>query len=265
MSKIEWTRATWNPVTGCKHVSRGCGNCYAETFTKRLQAMGQTKYAKGFDVVVTHPYTLIEPMKWKQPKLVFVCSMSDLFHVDVPTEFIQQVFEVMMNTPQHTYQVLTKRPERVLNLQQAGAITMPYNVWLGTSVESNQYLIHRTDILLKTKARIRFLSCEPLLGRLNAILDYCMAGIDWVIVGGESGVGARPMNAAWVNEIYDACEATDTLFFFKQWGGVRKGKAGRLLYGREHNGMPNHDPVAVGQPTLLNNIWFNSFNECWGK
>ena len=230
-SKIEWTETTWNPVTGCTKISHGCKHCYAERMSKRLQAMGMEKYRRGFEVVV-HESTLLEPMKWKRPRLVFVNSMSDLFHKVVPTGFIRSVFEVMNQTPQHTFQILTKRPSRIVQLDKR--LDWTPNVWLGVSIESDRWL-HRLELLKATSAHTKFLSLEPLLEPLP---DLDLSGIDWVIAGGESGPGARPIDADWVREIRDNCVNNEVPFFFKQWGGVFKKRTGRILDGRTWDQMP---------------------------
>ena len=235
-SKIEWTETTWNPVTGCTKISYGCKHCYAERMSKRLQAMGMEKYRRGFEVVV-HESVLQEPLKWKNPSLVFVNSMSDLFHKAVPTEFVQSVFGVMNEASQHTFQVLTKRPGRVKQID--ARLDWAPNIWLGTSIESERWL-DRLDRLKATGACTKFLSLEPLLGPLP---DLDVSGIDWVIVGGESGPGARPMDAEWVREIRDNCVDSEVPFFFKQWGGVFKKKTGRTLDGRTWDEMPQ--PVSA--------------------
>ena len=236
LSKIEWTETTWSPVTGCTKISYGCKHCYAERMSKRLQAMGMEKYRRGFEVVV-HDSVLQEPLKWKNPTLVFVNSMSDLFHKAVPTEFVQSVFGVMNQASQHTFQVLTKRPGRVKQID--ARLDWAPNIWLGTSIESEKWL-HRLERLKSTGARTKFLSLEPLLGPLP---DLDLAGIDWVIVGGESGPGARPMDAEWVREIRDNCVDSEVPFFFKQWGGVFKKRTGRILDGRTWDEMPQ--PVSA--------------------
>ena len=236
LSKIEWTETTWNPVTGCTKISYGCKHCYAERMSKRLQAMGMEKYRRGFEVVV-HDSVLQEPLKWKNPSLVFVNSMSDLFHKAVPTEFVQSVFGVMNQASQHTFQVLTKRPGRVKQID--ARLDWAPNIWLGTSIESERWR-DRLDRLKSTGARTKFLSLEPLLGPLP---DLDLAGIDWVIVGGESGPGARPMDAEWVREIRDNCVDSNVPFFFKQWGGVFKKRTGRTLDGRTWDEMPQ--PVSA--------------------
>ena len=230
-SSIEWTESTWNPLTGCTKISPGCKHCYAERMAWRLQAMGQPNYANGFELTL-HEHALEAPLSWKKPQVVFVNSMSDLFHRDVPTEFIQQVFSVMRRASWHTFQVLTKRSERLLELSPQ--IEWPENVWMGVSVETQDYAF-RIDHLRQTGARTRFLSLEPLLGPLPR-LD--LRGINWVIVGGESGPGARPLHEEWVLEIRDQCQNARVPFFFKQWGGVRKKRAGRLLEGRTWDAMP---------------------------
>ncbi len=230
-STIEWTEATWNPVTGCTKLSDGCKNCYAERMSKRLQGMGQPNYREGFKVRV-HPKTLGIPIRWKKPRMVFVNSMSDLFHEKVPTAYIQRVFEVMRRADWHTYQVLTKRSERLIEM--APDLEWSSNIWMGVSVENSKY-ISRIDDLARVPAAVRFLSLEPLLGPLQKInLD----GIDWVIVGGESGPGARPMRPEWVKDIRDQCNASAVPFFFKQWGGTRKKQTGRDLDGRTWDDMP---------------------------
>jgi protein gp37 len=229
---IEWTQATWNPVTGCTKVSPGCKHCYAERMAKRLQAMGQANYRRGFELT-PQPHMLELPLRWKQPQTVFVNSMSDLFHPEVEDAYIQQVFDVMRLAHWHRFQVLTKRAERVRSLDRR--IDWPANVWLGVSVENERYR-HRVDELRKTGASVKFLSLEPLLGPLP---DLDLAGIDWVIVGGESGPGARPMNEQWVIEIRDRCLAQGAAFFFKQWGGVSKHRTGRLLEGRTWDDLPS--------------------------
>ena len=231
-SKIEWTEVTWNPVTGCTKISHGCKFCYAERMSKRLKAMGMEKYRNGFSVTL-HDYVLDEPLKWREPRLVFVNSMSDLFHKSVPTEFIQSVFEVMNQASQHTFQVLTKRPSRVSQLN--GKVNWTPNIWMGVSIESEKW-IDRLDILKSTDAQIKFLSLEPLLGPLP---DLDLNGIDWVITGGESGPGARPMDPDWVRDIRDNCVQSEVPFFFKQWGGVFKKRTGRTLDNRTWDEMPD--------------------------
>ena len=231
-STIEWTESTWNPITGCTKISAGCKNCYASILAKRLQAMGQKKYQNGF-LPTMHPDTLNDPFKWKNGKLVFVNSMSDSFHKEFPLTFIQQMFSVMNETPRHTYQVLTKRAERLGELSTF--LNWTDNIWMGVSVE-NEKEIDRIDHLRKTDAKVKFLSCEPLIGPLPNIN---LEGIDWVIVGGESGPNSRPMEKEWVDDIQQQCEKAGVAFFFKQWGGVNKKKTGRLLNGRTYDEMPS--------------------------
>ncbi|RMF48611.1 MAG: phage Gp37/Gp68 family protein [Bacteroidetes bacterium] len=239
-TSIEWTEATWNPLTGCTKISPGCKHCYAERMARRLQAMGVPKYRNGFRLTL-HPTVLTEPLRWRTPRMIFVNSMSDLFHHDVPPEFICAVFDVMRQAHWHTFQILTKRAERLRALDSL--LDWPPNVWMGVSVERADY-IARIDDLRATGAAIKFVSCEPLLGPLPHLpLD----GIDWVIVGGESGPGARPMDPAWVRDIRDQCLAADVPFFFKQWGGPRKDRTGRLLDGRTWDAMPGE----VATPPML--------------
>jgi protein gp37 len=235
-SAIEWTETTWNPLTGCTKISPGCKHCYAERMSLRLQAMGQANYANGFDLTL-HEHMLELPLRWKKSRMVFVNSMSDLFHKDAPEEFIHRVFDVMRRASWHVFQVLTKRAERLAKL--SACIEWPENVWMGVSVERADYTF-RIDYLRQTGANTRFLSLEPLLGPLE---DLNLRGIDWVIVGGESGPGARPMREEWVMDIRDQCLAADVPFFFKQWGGVFKCRNGRTLDGRTWDEMP----VAVCQ------------------
>lgn len=230
-SSIEWTQATWNPVTGCTKVSAGCKNCYAERMSKRLRAMGKPQYANGFKLTL-HQTVVPLPLQWKKPRVIFVNSMSDLFHPDVPVDFIQEVFSVMNACPHHTFQVLTKRPERLLEL--ASEVDWSENIWMGTSVEDDR-VRHRIALLAKVPAFIRFLSVEPLIGRIPRIP---LRGIDWVIAGGESGPRSRSMEVDWVREIRDRCVEMDVPFFFKQWGGVNKKRTGRILDGRTWDEMP---------------------------
>jgi protein gp37 len=230
-SDIEWTESTWNPVTGCTKISPGCQHCYAERMARRLKAMGQPNYRNGFQLTV-HPHMLDRPLRWKKPQMIFVNSMSDLFHQEVPLDFIQQVFDVMGQASRHTFQVLTKRAERLAALD--AELDWPPNVWMGVSVETEDYT-ERIDCLRQTRANVRFLSLEPLLGPLP---NLDLHEIDWVIVGGESGPGARPMDRAWVTDLRDQSLAAHIPFFFKQWGGTRKKKAGRMLEGRFWNQMP---------------------------
>lgn len=230
-SGIEWTDATWNPVTGCTAISAGCDHCYAETLALRLQRMGVTKYRNGFDVTL-HPTALNHPLRWREPRRIFVNSMSDLFHARVPKAFVAQVWEVMARCPQHTFQVLTKRPERMA--RWTAEHPAPPNVWLGTSVEDRR-VIYRINRLRECQAAVRFLSLEPLIGPLEALPLY---GIHWVIVGGESGRDFRPIKPEWVRDIRDQCQGTDVAFFFKQWGGLTPKSGGRLLDGRTWNEFP---------------------------
>ena len=231
-SKIEWTESTWNPVTGCNKISPGCKNCYAERMSKRLKAMGQNNYRNGFKLTL-QPHMLALPLRWKKPQTIFVNSMSDLFHKDVPLEYVQDVFDVMKRAHWHRFQVLTKRAER---LEQLGPLLdWAPNIWMGVSVESQKY-VSRIDHLRRTGAKTKFLSLEPLLGPLK---NLDLAGIDWAIVGGESGFGARPMPLNWVTGIRQQCLEADVAFFFKQWGGVQKKKAGRTLEGRTWDEMPS--------------------------
>lgn len=230
-SSIEWTESTWNPVTGCTKISPGCKNCYAERMAFRLQAMGQPNYSKGFEVAL-HEHALHIPLRWKKPQVIFVNSMSDLFHEDVPEEFIRKVFDVMGKASWHRFQVLTKRSERLLTLSPL--LTWTPNIWMGVSIETEAY-VNRIDDLRETGAAIKFLSCEPLLGPLP---NLQLTGIDWVIVGGESGPGARKIEEPWVINIRNQCQIAKVPFFFKQWGGPNKKKAGRLLEGRIWNELP---------------------------
>jgi protein gp37 len=230
-SPIEWTDATWNPMTGCTKISPGCKNCYAARMANRLQAMGQANYINGFELTL-QPQMLDLPLSWKSPKRIFVNSMSDLFHKDVPLSYIKKVFDVMHRAPQHQYQILTKRSERLLAVH--GELNWAPKIWMGVSVESDKY-VSRIDDLRKTDAHVKFLSLEPLLGPL---LNLNLHGIDWAIVGGESGPKARPIDPAWVTEIRDQCLDARVPFFFKQWGGVRKKTTGRTLEGRTWDEMP---------------------------
>jgi protein gp37 len=264
-SAIEWTEATWNPTTGCDRISPGCDHCYALTLAGRLKEMGQPRYQRdgdprtsgpGFGLTL-HEDKLGEPLRWRKPRTVFVNSMSDLFHKDVPYEFIREVFNTMRmcdggliaatgrRSPTHTFQVLTKRPKRMRRLAESRALgydpgNPPPNVWLGTSIESDTYT-WRADHLRATPAAVRFISAEPLLGPLPS-LD--LTGIDWLIVGGESGAGHRPMNPEWVRDLRDCALNAGTAFFFKQWGGIRPKSGGRTLDGRTWDEMPERAVVA---------------------
>ncbi len=237
-SHIEWTDATWNPVTGCTKISPGCKHCYAERLAKRLKVMGQLNYRNGFKVTL-QPQMLELPLQWKSPKRIFVNSMSDLFHEGVPTAYIKQVFNVMHRADWHQYQVLTKRSDRVKELSKQ--LNWAPQIWLGVSVENEKYA-HRINDLRKTGAHVKFLSLEPLLGPLRKLK---LRGIDWAIVGGESGPGARPINPEWVTEIRDQCVSAGVPFFFKQWGGVHKKKTGRTLEGRTWDQMPMNAELVV--------------------
>lgn len=266
-SPIEWTQATWNPVTGCDRISPGCDHCYAATLARRLKAMGSAKYQRDGDprtsgpgfAVTIHPAALTAPYRWRTPRLVFVNSMSDLFHARVPRTFVRDVFDVMAATPQHTYQVLTKRPRRARRL--ADALPWPPNVWLGVSVENQRHADMRVPVLLAIPAAVRFISAEPLLGPIDLFareidpyahdIGYGMGNLHWVIAGGESGPHARPMHPDWVRSLRDQCTAAHLAFFFKQWGAHRwtgfdhstpqrvgKKAAGRVLDGRTWDDMP---------------------------
>jgi protein gp37 len=231
LSKIEWTSSTWNPVTGCTKISPGCANCYAERMAKRLKAMENPSYENGFEVTL-HERILDYPLKWKKPQMIFVNSMSDLFHKKVPVGFIDKIFDVMCRAEWHQFQILTKRSGRMQKLNSR--LPWQSNMWMGVSIENEDYT-YRIEHLVKTNAKIKFLSLEPLIGPLkNLNLD----GIDWVIVGGESGPKARPMNPDWVVDIRDQCLKTGVPFFFKQWGGVNKKKAGRILEDKTWDQMP---------------------------
>ncbi len=230
-SGIEWTESTWNPVTGCTKISPGCKNCYAERMAHRLQRMGQPNYRNGFQVTL-QPLMLELPMRWRKPQAIFVNSMSDLFHDDVPAEYIQKVFDIMRRAHWHRFQVLTKRAERLVAID--GLIDWPDNVWMGVSVENPSYT-HRIDLLRTTQAHVKFLSIEPLLGPM-AEVDF--RGIDWVIAGGESGPRARAVRPEWITGLRDQCVSANVPFFFKQWGGTNKKKTGRLLEGRTWDEMP---------------------------
>jgi protein gp37 len=230
-SNIEWTEFTWNPVTGCIKVSQGCKNCYAERMAKRLKAMGARRYANGFQPTL-HWDLIDSPRTWRKPRLVFVNSMSDLFQEDIPETFIRRVFQTMVACPQHTFQILTKRSERLREM--AARLPWPENVWMGVSVEDAR-VVERAIHLSAVPAAVRFLSCEPLIGPL---IDLPLKNIDWVIVGGESGPRARKMEASWVKSIRKQCRKHGVAFFFKQWGGVRKDLTGRVLDGRTYDEMP---------------------------
>lgn len=236
-SNIEWTDATWNPVTGCTKVSPGCKFCYAERFAKRLQHMGKERYSNGFVLTLQEDLVTL-PLRWRSPKMVFVNSMSDLFHPDVPFGFIQRVFDTMRDAPQHVFQILTKRSERLHEL--AADLPWPQNVWMGVSIESMKYAF-RADDLRKVPARVRFLSCEPLLGSLR---DLNLSDLQWVIAGGESGPRSRPPRPEWFREIRDKCLLAEIPFFFKQWGGTNKKASGRVLDHRTWDEFPKR--IALG-------------------
>jgi len=233
-SSIEWTEMTWNPTTGCSKISQGCKFCYAEIMSKRLHAMGVEKYKDNFKVR-THPSSLKIPYTWKKSKVVFVNSMSDLFHEEVPLSFIKDVFKVMRENPQHVFQVLTKRADRLLEIHDK--LKWTHNIWMGVSVEDMQ-VTKRIDLLSNTNAKVKFLSLEPLIGPLN---NMNLNNIDWVIVGGESGHNPRPMESDWVLDIQEQCKSSDVPFFFKQWGGKNKKKNGRILNGKTYDEMPEID------------------------
>ena len=237
-TKIEWTESSWNPVTGCTKISPGCANCYAERLAFRLQAMGQKRYQNGFDVTL-HEQIICHPLKIRKPTTFFVNSMSDLFHEKISDEFIQMVFSTMNKADWHKFQVLTKRPERLKTL--SSRLTWSENIWMGVTIENNDF-IHRADVLRHCPAHIKFLSLEPLLGPLPGLN---LSDIDWVIVGGESGPGARPMNIDWVRNIRDKCITNEIPFFFKQWGGVQKKKNGSTLDEKTWKQYPNKSSCKV--------------------
>lgn len=232
-TKIEWTESTWNPITGCDKVSEGCKFCYAEVMARRLKAMGQDKYRNGFRLTL-HPETLSKPYKWKKPRMVFVNSMSDLFHKDVPIDFIQRIFKVIRENRQHIFQVLTKRDDILGFYDAKGLLDWPPNLWMGVTVE-NIEVMSRIDNLRKTGAKIKFISCEPLLSELP---ELNLNGIDWVIAGGESGRTPRPMKEEWIMNLKEQCRKAKTAFYFKQWGGTNRKKNGRLLNGKIYAEMP---------------------------
>lgn len=231
-SKIEWTEETWNPVTGCDSVSPGCDNCYAERLAIRLQAMANKRYINGFRLTL-HWDKIEEPLHWTRPRLVFVNSMSDLFHPDVPNEFIDSVFDTMASASQHTFQILTKRPQRAAKHLDGWKLSP--NIWIGTSIETDQYAF-RADYLRKINTQVRFLSCEPLLGPLQSLN---LQDIHWVIVGGESGPGHRPIKIEWVRDLRNRSKEANIPFFFKQWGGHTPKAGGRTLDGQTWNDFPN--------------------------
>lgn len=230
-SKIEWTENTWNPVTGCTKISDGCKNCYAFAMARRLQLMGNEKYVNGFDVTL-HEYCLEEPLKWKKPSLIFVNSMSDLFHEDIPDDYIKRVFDIMNRASWHTFQVLTKRAERLVKI--SNDLNWTPNIWQGVTVESGKYK-ERINFLREVPSKVRFISFEPLIDEVG---NLDLTGIDWAIVGGESGHFSREMKQEWVMSIKQECDNQGILFYFKQWGGVNKKKAGRVLLGKTWDAMP---------------------------
>ena len=242
LSSIEWTDTTWNPVTGCDRMSPGCDHCYAERMAARLRAMGNPRYRDGFRLTL-HWDKVSEPERWRSPRRVFVNSMSDIFHADIPLTFVKAVFSSMNAAPRHQFQILTKRARRLPRV--ASHLEWTPNIWMGVSVENDRYT-WRIDYLRRVPAAVRFLSVEPLIGPVGQ-LD--LSGIDWVIVGGESGPGARPMAAQWVRDIQRQCLDTDTAFFFKQWGGVNKKAAGRLLDGRTWDEFPKPSPERLSVPS----------------
>jgi protein gp37 len=236
-TKIEWTEVTWNPVTGCSKISEGCKNCYAERMALRLKAMGQENYRNGFNLTC-HKHMVDKPLSWSGRKTVFVNSMSDLFHQDVPSEFIRDVFKTMNSASQHIFQVLTKRPERIADV--AKMLKWTENIWMGVTVENGKY-INRIDSLRTVGAQTKFLSIEPMIGPID---NLDLNSIDWVIVGGESGPGARPIEKVWVEGVHQECKKQKVPFFFKQWGGVNKKKNGRLLYGKTWDETPKSQLAA---------------------
>jgi|SRR4051812_24702044 len=236
-SSIEWTEMTWNPVTGCTKISPGCKHCYAETMTRRLVAMRSPRYRNGFTVTLQEDLVDL-PRRWRSPKTIFVNSMSDLFHDDIPQDYISRVFRTMVDCPQHTFQVLTKRGQRLVEL--APSLPWTRNIWMGVSVENQKYA-HRAELLREVRSAVRFLSVEPMLGPIPALP---LNGIDWVIVGGESGRGARPLERSWVVDVFRQCRQAGVPFFFKQWGGVQKHTTGRKIFGRTYDEMPEARPRA---------------------
>ncbi|WP_445150494.1 DUF5131 family protein [Baekduia sp. Peel2402] len=237
-SAIEWTEATWNPVTGCSKVSPGCAHCYAETFAERWRGIPGHPYEQGFDLRIW-PQRLDVPLRWKRPRMIFVNSMSDLFHEDIPVEFVHAVFDVMRRADWHTFQILTKRHDRLAEL--ASELDWPPNVWMGVTIENRRF-VHRADCLRRVPAAVRFISAEPLLGPLEG-LD--LSGIDWLIAGGESGPRHRPVKVEWLRDLRDRCDDEDVAFFFKQWGGARPKSGGRTLDGQEYDGFPRTGALAT--------------------
>jgi protein gp37 len=255
-SSIEWTDSTWNPVRGCTKISPGCKHCYAETFAERFRGVIGHPYERGFDPRLV-PERLADPLKWTEPRMIFVNSMSDLFHEQVPDEYIERVCKVMEAASWHTYQVLTKRADRLQSLLSGSLkrFAAMKHVWWGVSVENRKHGVPRIALLRKVPAQIRFLSIEPLLEDLGSIN---LSGISWVIVGGESGPGARRMDQSWVRSLRDQCNKAEVSFFFKQWGGVRKKEAGRILDGKTHDGFPeivrNGVPSVSARKNLLTHL-----------
>lgn len=243
-SRIEWTEATWNPVTGCSKVSPGCAHCYAETFAERFRGVPGHPYEQGFDLRLW-PERLGLPLMWRRSRMIFVNSMSDLFHESVPVDFVEQVFETMRAANWHTFQVLTKRPERVLQI--AKRLPWPANVWMGVSIE-NQHFCYRADLLRAIPAEVRFISAEPMLGPLK---DLELNGIDWLIAGGESGLRHRPMDPEWVRQLRDKCMEQGVAFFFKQWGGRTSKAGGRVLDGKTWSELPPNSPDRLEQSNPL--------------
>lgn len=235
---IEWTEATWNPITGCTKISPGCVHCYAERMAKRLKAMGQRNYRNGFEVTL-HPQTLSIPLKWRKPRIIFVNSMSDLFHEHVPINYIQDVFSIMREANHHIFQVLTKRSSRLVEVSEY--LKWSKNIWMGVSVENNDY-VYRVDNLRQTEAHTKFISFEPLLSKIQ---EVNLHNINWVIVGGESGPKSRPMRPEWVTDLRDKCITSNVPFFFKQWGGLNKKKNGRVLEGKTWNEIPSYATLAL--------------------
>jgi protein gp37 len=236
-SRIEWTEATWNPVTGCSKVSPGCAHCYAETFAERWRGLPGHPYQQGFDLRLW-PERLEVPLRWRRPRTIFVNSMSDLFHEEIPAEYVAEIFDVMQRADWHVFQILTKRPERLEAL--ADDLPWPPNVWMGVSIENRRF-VHRADYLRRTPAQTKFISAEPLLGPLEG-LD--LSGIDWLIAGGESGPRHRPMDVEWARDLRDRCVEENVAFFFKQWGGIRSKSGGRMLDGRKWDELPTTPAVA---------------------
>lgn len=237
-SNIEWTEATWNPVTGCDQVSPGCAHCYAKTFAERWRGVPGHPYEQGFALRMW-PQRLDQPQRWKRPRMIFVNSMSDLFHEDIPASFIHEVFDAMLQAPHHTFQILTKRHERLAEL--APELDWAPNIWMGVSIENRRF-VHRANYLRGVDATVRFISAEPLLGSLEG-LD--LSGIHWLIAGGESGHGSRPVRAEWIRDLRDRCEAESVAFFFKQWGGRTPKTGGRSLDGVQHDAIPNRELVSI--------------------